>query len=173
MKKSVLGAASLLIIDGQGVQSTSDAWCRVINSLDSLLTAGIVWQKPGKIINVGQCPTWWPPCWIQVAPSAQCSEIWLMPTAGVRCSNAVKTQNPLKFAGCPKLANSSQPLWGRSSLYYEDRWRRYWCLTRFFSDYCLSCEEMARQSCAMVPRWRFFVCCIFSVPRAAHFRHAF
>jgi len=42
MKKSVLGAASLLIIDGQGVQSTSDAWCRVINSLDSLLTAGIV-----------------------------------------------------------------------------------------------------------------------------------
>jgi len=34
--------------------------------------------------------------------------------------------------GCPKLANSSQPLLGRSSPYYEDMWRRYWCLTSFF-----------------------------------------
>jgi len=34
--------------------------------------------------------------------------------------------------GCPQLANSSQPLLGRSSPYYEDMWRSYWCLTRFF-----------------------------------------
>ena len=34
--------------------------------------------------------------------------------------------------GCPKLANRSQPLVGRSSPYYEDMWRRYWCLTSFF-----------------------------------------
>jgi len=26
--------------------------------------------------------------------------------------------------GCPKLANRSQPLVGRSSPYYEDMWRR-------------------------------------------------
>jgi len=38
--------------------------------------------------------------------------------------------------GCPKLANRSQPLVGRSSPYYEDMWRRYRCLTSFFSD-CL------------------------------------
>jgi len=73
--------------------------------------------------------------------------------------------------GCPKLANGSQPLFGRSSPYYEDMCRRYWCLIGF-SD-CLSCEDMARQSCAMVPRWRFFASCIFSEPPAAHFRHAF
>jgi len=31
-------------------------------------------------------------------------------------------------------------------------------LNKFFPivDTCLSCEDMARQSCSMVPRWRFF-----------------
>jgi len=77
--------------------------------------------------------------------------------------------------GCPKLAHRSQPLVGRSSPYYEDMWKRYWCLTIFFPivDMCLSCEDTARQSCAMVPKWRFFASCISSEPRAAHFRHAF
>jgi len=36
------------------------------------------------------------------------------------------------WKGCPKLANRSQPLVGRSSPYYEDMWRRYRCLTSFF-----------------------------------------
>jgi len=40
-------------------------------------------------------------------------------------------------------------------------------------DTCISCEDIARQSCAMVPSWRFFASCIFSEPRAADFRHAF
>jgi len=34
--------------------------------------------------------------------------------------------------GCPKLANRSQPLVGRSSPDYEDMWRRYRYLTSFF-----------------------------------------
>jgi len=77
--------------------------------------------------------------------------------------------------GCPKLANGSQPLLGWSSPYYEDMWRRYCCLTSFFPivDRCLSCQDIARQSCAMVPKWRFFASCISSEPRAAHFRPAF
>jgi len=40
----------------------------------------------------------------------------------------------------------------------------------------LVCEDIARQSYAMVPRWRFlatFASCISSEPRAAHFRPAF
>jgi len=51
-------------------------------------------------------------------------------------------------------------------------------LNKFFPivDTCLSCEDIARQSCAMVPRWRFFcdffASCVFSEPRAAHFRPA-
>jgi len=61
--------------------------------------------------------------------------------------------------GCPKLVNRSQPLvQGRSSPYYQDMWRRYWCTASFFPivDTCLSSEDIVRQSCAMVPRWRFF-----------------
>ena len=66
--------------------------------------------------------------------------------------------------GCHKLANISQPLARQSSLYYEDTWRRYRCLTNFFPivDTYLSCEDTARQSCLMVPKWRFFASCIFS-----------
>ena len=78
--------------------------------------------------------------------------------------------------GCPKLPYRSQLLLGRSSPYCEHMWRRYCCLTSFFSNFvdtCLSCEDMARQSCAMVPRWRFFGSWISSEPRAACFRPAF
>jgi len=79
--------------------------------------------------------------------------------------------------GCPKLTKRSQPL-GRSSQYYGDMWKRYCCLTFFpIVDTCLNCEDIALQSCGMVPRWRlfgnFFACCIFSEPRAACFRPAF
>jgi len=48
------------------------------------------------------------------------------------CSNAAKTRNPLKFAGCPKLTKRSQPVVGRSSPYCKDMWGRYCCLTNFF-----------------------------------------
>jgi len=76
--------------------------------------------------------------------------------------------------GCPKLANRSQPLVGRSSPYYRDMWRRYCCLTSFFSDcQCYSSEDVAQQSCAMVPKWRLFASCISSELHAAHFRPAF
>jgi len=37
--------------------------------------------------------------------------------------------------GCPKLANRSQLLVGRSSTYYEDMWGRHCWLTSFLSDY--------------------------------------
>jgi len=94
-----------------------------------------------------------------------------------RCSNEAKTRSPLKFAGVPKLPSGSQPLVGRSLPYSGDAWRRYCCLMRFFPivNTCLSCEDIARQSCAMVPRWRFLGDflhpVIFSEPRATHFRH--
>jgi len=75
----------------------------------------------------------------------------------------------------PKLLNRSQPLVSRSWPYCEDMWSRYCCLTTYFpiADMCLSYEDIARQSCAMVPRWRFFGSCISSELHAAHFRPAF
>ena len=59
---------------------------------------------------------------------------------------------------CPKLANRCQLLVGGRSPYCEDMWRRYCCLTSFFPivDTCISWEDRARQSCAMVRRWRIF-----------------
>ena len=75
--------------------------------------------------------------------------------------------------GCPKLANRFQPLMGLSLQYYEDMWRRYRCLTSFFPivDMCLSCEDIARQTWVMVPRWRFlatFLRPVFSASRVQH-----
>jgi len=59
---------------------------------------------------------------------------------------------------CPKLGNGSQPLVGRRSPYCKDVWGRHCCLTSFFPivDMCLRCEDIARQNCAMVPRWQLF-----------------
>ena len=88
----------------------------------------------------------------------------------VPCSNAAKTRNQLKFTGYPKLVNRSRPLVGRSSPYCGDMWRTYCCLTSFspIVNTCLSCEDIARQSCAMVTRWRFlatFLRPVFSASR--------
>jgi len=124
--------------------------------------------------------------------------VWLTPTTRVSCSNAAKTRNPLKLAGvpqtpetisaasgpkftilrflglgCPKLLKRSQPLVGRSLPYCGDMLRRYGCLTSFFPivDKCVSCEDIAGQSCGMVPRWRLFsdiLRPVFSASRAQH-----
>jgi len=69
--------------------------------------------------------------------------------------------------GCPKLANRSQSVVGQSSPYCMDVWRRHCCLTSFFwiVDTCLSCNDMAWQTCALVCRWRFF--CVLHFQRAA------
>jgi len=74
------------------------------------------------------------------------------------CSNSAKTRKPLKFAGVrqtrQQISAASRPkftiLWG----HLED----ILLLIKFFPivDTCLSCEDIARQSCAMVPK-----CCIF------------
>jgi len=56
---------------------------------------------------------------------------------------------------------------------------RYCCLTNIFPivDTCLNFEDITRQICVIVRRWRFFgrffASCIFSEPYAAHFRYAF
>ena len=89
------------------------------------------------------------------------------------CSNAAKTRNQLKFGGVPQtnktISATSGPkctiLWG----HLED----ILLLNKFFPivDTCFSCEDIARQSCAMVPRWRFlatFLRPVFSASRVQH-----
>jgi len=113
-----------------------------------------------------------------MAPSVQRRNVWLTPTTGVPCSNAAKTRNPLKLAGVPQttgpISAASRPkftiLWGHLE--------EILLLNKFFPivDMCLSCEDIARQSCTMVRRWRlfddFFASCIFSEPRPPRFRPA-
>jgi len=124
---------------------------------------------------MGQYPTWWPPCRTYVAPSVQRRKVWLTPSSRVPCSNAAKTRNPLKFAGvpqtCQQISAASRPKFTILRGHVEE----VLLFNKFFPivNMCLSCEDMARQSCAMVPRWRLFASCISSEPRAARFRHAF
>jgi len=89
------------------------------------------------------------------------------------CSNATKTRNRLKFAGVPQTIKRYQPLVGRSSLYCKNMWGRYCCLTSFFPivDKCLSCEDIARQSSAMVRRWQFFASFLRPVFPASRVQH--
>ena len=75
------------------------------------------------------------------------------------CSNAAKTRNPLKFVGVPQTTGPiSAVSESKFAIYCEDIWRRYCGLTSFFPivDTCLTCEDLARQSHAMVLRWRMF-----------------
>ena len=73
------------------------------------------------------------------------------------------------YLGCPKQSNRSQPLVGRGSPYCGDMWRRYCYLTGFFPvvDICLSCEDVAQQSCTMVPNGDFLRP-VFSASRVKH-----
>jgi len=88
------------------------------------------------------------------------------------CSNAAKfagvpqTPKPISAANGPKFTI----LWGHV--------KEILLLNMFFAivDMCLSCKDIARQSCAMVRRWRIFgdfASCIFSELHAARFRPAF
>ena len=126
-----------------------------------------------KYRNMGQCPAWWSPCRTYVAPSIQRHKVWLTPTTRCRAVTLPRRESSWNLVGCSKLTKRSQPLVGWSSPYSCDVWRIYCCLTSFFPivDTCLSCEDIAWQSCAMVPRWRFlatFLRPVFSASRVHH-----
>ena len=99
--------------------------------------------------------------------------VWLTPTTRVQCSNAAKTRNQLKFGGVPQtnetISAVSAPKFTILCGHLED----ILLLTNFFPivDICLSCEDIARQSCGMVPRCRFFATFLgpaFAASRVQH-----
>ena len=91
---------------------------------------------------------------LNIGGAIQRRKVWLAPTTRVPCSNAAKTRNPLKFAGVPQ---TRQQISAASGPKFANIVRTLCCLTSFFPivDTCLSCDDRARQSCTMVPRWRF------------------
>jgi len=91
--------------------------------------------------------------------------------------NAAKTRNPLTLAGLLQTRQQIAAASGPKFPILLGHVQEILLFNNFFPvvDVCLICEDMARQSCAMVRRWRFCVIlasCIFSEPRAAHYRSA-
>jgi len=106
-----------------------------------------------------------------MAPSVQRGKVWLTLTTLLPCSNAAKTRRPLKFGGVPQtgkpISDASRP---KFTILWEHSERTYCCLRSFFPivDTCLRCEDIARQSLAMVSRCQFlatFLHPVFSVSR--------
>jgi len=98
--------------------------------------------------------------------SVQRCKVWLMTTTRVPCSNAGKMQNPLKFVGVPQTPEPISAVSVPKFTILCGHLEEILLLNKFFQivDMCLSCEDIAGQSCAMVPRWRFFASCISSEP---------
>ena len=109
-----------------------------------------------------------------MAPSVKRRKVWQTPTTRVPCSNAAKTQNPLKFAGVPQtrqqISAVSRPKFTILSGHVET----VLLFSKIFFpivDTCLSSEDIVRQICAMVPRWRFlatFLRPVFAASRVQH-----
>jgi len=59
-------------------------------------------------------------------------KVWLMPAAGLPCSNAAKTRNPLKFAGVPQTPEPISAVSGPKFAILWGHVGRYCCLTTFF-----------------------------------------
>jgi len=84
-----------------------------------------------------------------------------------------KTRNPLKLPGVPQtnetISAASTPKFTILCGHVEE----ILLLKKFFPivDICLSCEDIARRSCGMVPRWRFlatFLGPAFAASRVQH-----
>ena len=76
-----------------------------------------------------------------------------------------KRETSWNLQGCLKLA-ISRP---KFTIWWGHVGETYCCLTNFFPivDTCLSCEDIARQTCAMARRWR-----IFGIFWVLHFQRA-
>jgi len=89
-------------------------------------------------------------------------------------SNAAKIPNPLKFAGVPQTNETISAASGPKFTILLWHVGEILLLNKFFFpivDACLSCEDIARQSCAMVHRWRFFASFLRPVFAASRVQH--
>jgi len=89
------------------------------------------------------------------------------------CSNDVKTRKPLKVAGVPQTPEMISAASGSKFTILCGHVEEILLLNKFFLivNTCLSCEDIARQTCGMVPRWRFFASFLRPVFSASHVQH--
>ena len=73
------------------------------------------------------------------------------------CSNAAKTRKPLKVAGVSQIPERISPTSRLKFTILCIHVQEILLLNKCFPivDTCVSCKDVARQSCGMVPRWRF------------------
>ena len=85
-------------------------------------------------------------------------KVWLTPTTRVPCSNTAKMRNLLKFARVPQARQQFSTASGPKLTILSGHVRETLLFNIFFRivDTCLRCEDIARRSCAMVPRWQIF-----------------
>jgi len=100
---------------------------------------------------------------------------WVSHPTGVPRSNAAKTQNLLKLAGVPQTTGAISVASGSKFTILWGHVEEILLFNKFFPivDMCLSCEDIAWQSCAMVPRWQFFgdfLCPVFQRATCATFQ---
>ena len=107
--------------------------------------------------NVGQCPTWWPPCRIQVAPTDQRCKVWLRPLLECRAVALPRRETRWNFTGVPQTPEQISAVSGQKFTILWGHVEEICCLTSFFqlSICALVAKNIAWQSCAKVPRWRF------------------
>jgi len=66
--------------------------------------------------------------------SVQRRKVWLTPTAGVLCSNAVKTRKPLKFVGVPQTPDPISAISGPKFAILWGHLEDMLLFNKFFSD---------------------------------------
>ena len=90
------------------------------------------------------------------------------------CSNVANTRNPLKLPGVPQTNETISAVSGPKFTILWELVEEIILFNEFFFpivDTCLSCEDIARQSCAMMPRRRFlatFLRPVFAASREQH-----
>jgi len=91
----------------------------------------------------------------------------------VPCSIAAKTRNPLKLPGVPQTNETISAASGSKFTILWGHVEEILLLNMFFPivDTCLNWEDIARQSCGMVPRWRFLATFFRPVFSARGVRH--
>jgi len=91
------------------------------------------------------------------------------------CSNAAKRRKPLKVAGVPQTPKKISATSGPKFTILWEHVEEILLLNKLFPDCrldtCLSCEDTDRQSCGMVPRWRYFASFLRPVFSASHVQH--
>jgi len=94
-------------------------------------------------------------------------KVWLTPTAGVPCSSAAKTRNPLKFAGVPQIGKPISAVSGPKFTILSEHVEEVLLLNKFFSDGRYVPYSQRYSSTIMCDDAQMAIFCVMYFQRAA------